>query len=696
MQRNIQTDILNLEHNLLQQRKVLNDLIYYSNSTNNEIILSKIDILQKDIDATQYQLNILKQSIVNNVYQQPYQQPINKQILNQPSNIQQQKQPIFKKKDLENIFGKSFMGIFASILIFISLIIFATIVMPFLTNEIKLVLMYLVSFGLTTVGFFFLQKDNNNKLYLSLSGCGVGAIYISLFLSNIYFGMLNDILLYLCLFIWSICIYKLKQRNNLFLIIGQIGITIASYMGTIKCFSNEDYGKLLFLCVFFIITQLIYNGACNFKYKDINFEQIPIIIFASNFINESIQISIFNEIETMLLISIIVVSIILFISTLLLIRNIKPNKNNYFSALIFSAINTFLIFGLLLDKVNILLILFMICLHIYIEYKTKILNFDIKVPIISTTMMIIYLFLTTLFSIDLLWIIVLGFIIYGCVKNDKFYKTYGCIMTLIYYYRSDVGIGIIENLPIWIIIFMIIIISIFIDKIIKNKDNILRISIYLTSILILPNIIANSTYDLFSYETRDISQLILYLNIVFFLNLFIRKKLMYNENNEICRLTKNSTNIVNSILMTISLFTISFSDITPLLLIDMIIISIYMFTLNSKNLLEKQNMLYGLWVGFKFLLLMIAILNALNTINFMLSICCFVFACGSVFIGFMKNYKSLRIFGLILSFISTIKLILFDFNYESSIEQAFSFFICGIICFIISLIYNKLNKNLKN
>ena len=171
---------------------------------------------------------------------------------------------------------------------------------------------------------------------------------------------------------------------------------------------------------------------------------------------------------------------------------------------------------------------------------------------------------------------------------------------------------------------------------------------------------------------------------------------MYNENNEICRLTKNSTNIVNSILMTISLFTISFSDITPLLLIDMIIISIYMFTLNSKNLLEKQNMLYGLWVGFKFLLLMIAILNALNTINFMLSICCFVFACGSVFIGFMKNYKSLRIFGLILSFISTIKLILFDFNYESSIEQAFSFFICGIICFIISLIYNKLNKNLKN
>ena len=111
MQRNIQTDILNLEHNLsvltnsfriilsnhrtptskhsvggsssLQQRKVLNDLIYYSNSTNNEIILSKIDILQKDIDATQYQLNILKQSIVNNVYQQPYQQPINKQILNQ-------------------------------------------------------------------------------------------------------------------------------------------------------------------------------------------------------------------------------------------------------------------------------------------------------------------------------------------------------------------------------------------------------------------------------------------------------------------------------------------------------------------------------------------------------------------------------------------------------------------------------------
>ena len=350
--------------------------------------------------------------------------------------------------------------------------------------------------------------------------------------------------------------------------------------------------------------------------------------------------------------------------------------------------------------------------HIYIEYKITKIGLKTKIPIISTLYSIIYLSLTNILpfdffglsisafkllgfsisSFDLLWLIVLGFVVYGCYKNDMFYKIYASILMTIYVYRNTILVEFIETIPIWIIISIIIVSSIIFDKIFKSKDNILKISMYLGSVLILPIFIKYTTYDLFN-NNRYIIQSIIDINIIFFLNVFIRKTLLY-KNNNICKLTNYSTNIINGILMLISLFIINFKDITPILLIELTIISICMFTINSKNLLEKQNVFYGIYVGFKFLLLMIVVLNAIDTVNFVLSICCFAFACISIYIGFIKNHKSLRIFGLILSFISTIKLILFDFNYESSIEKAFSFFICGVICFVISLIYNKVNKNL--
>lgn len=46
-------------------------------------------------------------------------------------------------KDYEKLFGKSFMGIFASVLIFISLIIFATLMLPYLTDIMKLAGLYI-------------------------------------------------------------------------------------------------------------------------------------------------------------------------------------------------------------------------------------------------------------------------------------------------------------------------------------------------------------------------------------------------------------------------------------------------------------------------------------------------------------------------------------------------------------------------
>ena len=69
------------------------------------------------------------------------------------------------------------------------------------------------------------------------------------------------------------------------------------------------------------------------------------------------------------------------------------------------------------------------------------------------------------------------------------------------------------------------------------------------------------------------------------------------------------------------------------------------------------------------------------------SIACIVF-------GFIKKYKYIRLYGLILSIISIVKIVFVDLEYDSSVARAITIFICGIIAFAICLVYNILDKRL--
>ena len=79
-------------------------------------------------------------------------------------------------KDLEKAFGKSFMGIAASVLIFISLILFGTYVIPMMGDVAKMAIMYVVSFSFLIVGALRMKKDKDNRFNIALTGCGLGVI----------------------------------------------------------------------------------------------------------------------------------------------------------------------------------------------------------------------------------------------------------------------------------------------------------------------------------------------------------------------------------------------------------------------------------------------------------------------------------------------------------------------------------------
>ena len=131
-------DFLNFENDLLQTRRKLNDLIYqFSHNPqtpeNKTLYQEKIFYLETELTYMNKQFQMLKS-------RQTLQQ---KTVQNMPAAIDR---PNLPRKDYEKLFGKSFMGIFASVLIFISLIIFATLMMPYLTDTMKLFGIYILSF----------------------------------------------------------------------------------------------------------------------------------------------------------------------------------------------------------------------------------------------------------------------------------------------------------------------------------------------------------------------------------------------------------------------------------------------------------------------------------------------------------------------------------------------------------------------
>jgi hypothetical protein len=158
--------------------------------------------------------------------------------------------------------------------------------------------------------------------------------------------------------------------------------------------------------------------------------------------------------------------------------------------------------------------------------------------------------------------------------------------------------------------------------------------------------------------------------------------------------TKIITYGIHVVLMIVSLCYIAIEE-QPVYHILVILISLALFTMNIGILLRgSRDAGKGAYIGFKLTLLMIVCLVSYSAANYIISIACFILSIASIIAGFGLSRKSFRIYGLVLSLISIVKLIIIDIRYENTIGHAFSFFACGTLCFVISMIYHGIDKKM--
>lgn len=155
----------------------------------------------------------------------------------------------------ENLGGKV-MGIIAAVLIFIGLFLFGSMLYERLGDTARIIILFLVSFLLLGAGLF-LERKRESWFTTSLIGCGFGAVYISLFITALYYGRFEPEVLYLLLLFWLIGIglYVFHRQSYTVALLGQIGITFSVIFGGLGV---ESTGQFTFLCIYFAVLSLLY------------------------------------------------------------------------------------------------------------------------------------------------------------------------------------------------------------------------------------------------------------------------------------------------------------------------------------------------------------------------------------------------------------------------------------------------------
>lgn len=131
---------------------------------------------------------------------------------------------------LENRIGKYVLPIAASVLIFVALCLFGSLIQSSLTPTVKAVAMAVVSVAISVFGLVKMKKESKSyTFYAAVAGCGVGACYVSALVSYFALDVLPLTGLMSCVLIWIAIVTGLSRyKSRMFMVICYLGIVIST------------------------------------------------------------------------------------------------------------------------------------------------------------------------------------------------------------------------------------------------------------------------------------------------------------------------------------------------------------------------------------------------------------------------------------------------------------------------------------
>lgn len=570
-----------------------------------------------------------------------------KESISQRSQIQKRK--IEKKEvktitfeDVEKNIGK-IIGIIAACLILFG-ISFLAIALD--SIFVKVLIMYVISIGLLIFG----KKKN----YQIIQHCGYMAIYLSFFTTYGYFKLIPEIVFYILILLWLFALFYEQKKDETFSLTGILGLTIVSMFGIYM-------KKELLSCISFLILSNIFRLDTKWK-KYVNSFMIIISTILYFFTFDKFQ----------------------YLVLILLLVYLFSFKNEEDIVNIIAALcQSIAIVGMnqtgIFDNNFIMIIISAVTLILFIWIREKKFMQNIPYVLLCCFMFVqienlLYLnenMLNTIFALSILGILYIFFEVKEYLTKESVYK-WSCFVLIgmftcqLYLYSNLISI-----IPIAIII---------IKYLIQKKDLLPTyfltilwiISMILNGYLVFPLLIGLLVQIyMFIFEKNQDKYMMIFKRI---LNVYLILVVLNSLNAVIL------SNYINADFM-----------IQNIKFIYYILIGFGLLTVSVKECLTTD---YGIiWIGLKYTLYIWYILDILNTMNLIITIILILIAIVFIFIGFKFKIKMLRLYSLGLTFLSCFKLILFDLTLQNTIQKAVGFIIAGSLCFLIYIIYTKMEKS---
>ncbi|MGN0346922.1 MAG: hypothetical protein ACI4DU_06515 [Lachnospiraceae bacterium] len=631
--------------------------------------------------------------------------------------------PQKKKKNVEFAFGKNIMGILASLLIFAGLIILVRATYESFTDIMKIIGIFCLSGCILAVGLIGKSKSKNNAFFISLTGCGAGAIYLSLFLTYSYFGYINVYVLFLLLTIWSVIVTFLGGKDSpVFKIIGQCGMLAMLFFGTATLDKTVEpneilatyftlLGAYILLSGFYFLLEKKNGVARNLPSLILAFIGLIFLWINSVSLLDKGIYSQYADGEIARLSTILVATIIVtaYGSFLLYLfqKKIEQPLNNvsstvgwciYFSFVFLTnciginVLQPYSAYGEDYWGMGIVGLLFCGFFFFLVEKRGK----RDAARIITVNMIYLAMacyagnlgLLSEMFSTGLL---VIPYLAYGLFRKDRLCLALGFCSQLIFLFTPCEYEAVYSSVG-FLFLLMTAVVLLYgkstYHVVLKICFYVL-VQVYLIEIARLVNevtLIEKNNLVIFAYAA---SVILCYLARF---TPFAKEWVSFAKEEKAVRIFLY---IINAILM-INGCIFMFIKIDAVIRVICVLFALAAFFFDIPRLMKQypSHFLCSFYIGMKLTIFVICVLEAFEAVGYLVGMGCFLLAVACIAIGFIGKYKYIRLYGLILALVSILKIVLFDVKYDSTITKAIVVIACGIIAFVISFIYNVVDKKI--
>ena len=597
-----------------------------------------------------------------------------------------------KRQNLESAVGRNLFAVLASVLVLLGVGVFISTIYEQIPEIIKIIAIYAFGFALLGVGLGLYRK-NDNKFWLGVASCGLAELLVSIITSHSYFGILPLAGTFLLVLLWIIGAFLLTRYHpTVFKTIGFIGFLISMMLG-IDLLDGGNPGIFMTLLGAYVVLSVFFM-VTNPRYLKMN----TAMAFGS-----ALGLLLFIPMEAVLpreirWISGVIAVVILAAFHGVYVGKAKLHKNAYpiysFVTVLVAAV--FLSIyrpGVFLPVMGgaVFLLWF---LQRYYGSKDMVRWW-------YTALAGVYLTVAAFYQMgadqpELWWYGAFTVAAYGLywLTKQRDIPWLGLLCFAVLYWR---GTGQ-EWLP-WMAFLAAGILFWLCGEKRVQRDNGLQSAWYVALFLIAHDLqhllqqpILEGVTGADRWMVRQISDGVFFA-ILADANVWYLHRTMADRE-KLLRITVPSVVVMAlqgyALLGCMSAVDSELWYISGLGILSSMLVLSYSLWYTFKTRGSSRNLM--LWQFIKFTLYCWAVLALLDSPGILMHISLLLVAILAVALGFRLGHKSVRIYGLVLSLVDVVGLVLFNIDYDNSLQFAGGIVLCGVLCFVISFIYSRLSK----